>query len=156
MAKMQLDRLGEHLSGHKRIGLDSNILIYHLEAHPVYLPLTRQILSGIERGQWEGVISTVSLMEVTVQPWRLQQPRLALEYEALLANFPNLTIVDVDRTVARQAARLRGELGCQPPDAILVASTIVAGATLFVTNDARLARQVAPALATLCIDDFVG
>ncbi len=156
MAKMQLDGLVEDLSRHKRIGLDSNILIYHLEAHPIYLPLTRLILSGIERGQWEGVISTISLMEVTVQPWRLQQPRLALEYEALLANFPNLTVVDVDRTVARHAARLRGQLRCQPPDAILVASALVAGATLFVTNDARLTRQIAPALASLCIDDYVG
>ncbi len=153
---MQLNPLEEQLSGHRRIGLDSNILIYHLEAHPTYLPLTKQILSGIEQGRWEGVISTVSLMEVTVHPWRLQRPHLALEYETLLANFPNLILVDVDRSVARHAARLRGQFRCHPPDALVVASAIVAQATLFVTNDARLTQQIAPVIASLYIDDFVG
>jgi len=156
MTRQQLDRLEGQLSNHRYIGLDSNVLIYHLEAHPLYLPLTRRILSGIEQGRWGGVISTVSLMELTVLPWRLQKPRLALEYEALLAKFPNLNLVDVDRSVARHAAQLRGQLGCQPPDAILVATALVAGATLFVTNDTRLARQVTPVIACLALDDFAG
>ncbi len=34
------EALRERLREHARVGLDTSIFIYHLEAHPRYLPLT--------------------------------------------------------------------------------------------------------------------
>ena len=97
----------ERLARHTVVGLDTSIFIYHLEAHPRYLRLTQALLAGIQAGRQRAVTSTVTIMELTVRPWQVDRPAVAREYEALLVHFPNLTLADVTRDVARQAAQLR-------------------------------------------------
>ena len=91
------------LDGHAVVGLDTGIFIYHLEAHPRYLPLTRELLAGVRAGRQAAVTSAVTVMELTVRPWQVGRPAVAREYEALLVNFPNLTLANVTRAVARRA-----------------------------------------------------
>lgn len=149
-----MGNLGERIAAHTVVGVDTSIFIYHLEAHPVYLPLTQELLAGIEAGEREGVTSTVTIMELTVPAWRLERPSVARRYEALLANFPHLALVDVTRHVARQAAQLRARYRIRPADALQVATALVHGATAFVTNDRQLTR-LHPALDVVVLDDFV-
>lgn len=85
-------------------------------------------------------MSTVALMELTVRPWQLDRPDVARDYEAALSHFPNLTVADVTRPVAQEAARLRAAYRLRPADALHVATAVVHGATAFVTNDRDLAR----------------
>jgi predicted nucleic acid-binding protein len=98
------------------------------------------------------VTSTVTVMELTVRPWQLDRPAVAREYEALLAHFPHLTLVDVTREVARRAAQLRARHRLRPADALQAATALVAGATAFVTNDRSLAR-LSPALDVVLLDE---
>ncbi len=146
--------LTDALKGHTHLGLDTAIFIYHLEQHPHYFPLTHRLLSGIEAGQWTACTSVITLMELTVRPWRLNQPEVAMRYEAALAHFPHLSLVDVTRPVARQAAQLRAEFRLRPADAIQAATALASGATLWVTNDRDLAR-LSPLLDVLILDEFV-
>ncbi len=81
-------------------------------------------------------------MEVTVRPWQLQRPDVAQEYEALLAHFPHLTLVDLTRDSARMAAQLRADHRLHPADALQVSASLLGGATAFVSNDRRLSRLV--------------
>ena len=67
-----MERLTRALDTHTRIGLDTPVFIYHLEHHPRYSLVTQELLSGVESGQWEAVTSTITLMELTVRPWRLE------------------------------------------------------------------------------------
>ena len=142
------------LDGHAVVGLDTGIFIYHLEAHPRYLPLTRELLAGVQVGRQAAVTSAVTVMELTVRPWQVGRPAVAREYEALLVNFPNLTLADVTRDVARRAAQLRARYRVRPADALQVATALVHGATAFVTNDRRLAR-LEPELGILLLEGFV-
>ena len=135
-----MGEFGERLKGHEFVGLDTNVFIYHLEAHPCYLPLTRELLDGVQQGQRTAVTSTVTVMELTVRPWRVGRPAVAREYEALLVHFPNLILADVTREVARHAAQLRAGYRVRPADALQAATALVYGATAFVTNDRRLTR----------------
>lgn len=135
-----VDRLAKELKSSTVLGLDTSILIYHFEAHPDYLPLTQEILSWVFNGQKRAVTSVVTLMEINVRPFQLGREDIARKYEALLANFPNLAIVDIDREVARKAARLRSEYQIRTPDAIQIAACIVNGAEAFITNDRQLER----------------
>lgn len=64
-------------------------------------------------------------MELTVRPWQVGQPEVASRYEATLACFPNLTLVDVTRPVARQAAQLRAAYRLRPAGAIQAATALV-------------------------------
>ena len=122
--------LEQRLAAHQFIGLDTSIFIYHLEANPTYLPLTQRILKNVETGQGEGIISTVTLMELTVHPWRINRADVARQYEALLVNFPNLRLTDVSREIARQAAKLRAKYNVRPADALQVATALTGGATV--------------------------
>lgn len=149
-----MGRLGERLAAHARVGLDTAVFIYHLEAHPRYLPLTREVLTGVQTGRWMAITSTVTIMELTVRPWQINRPAVAREYEALLVHFPHLTVADVTRDVARRAAQLRARERLRPADALQVATALLHSATAFVTNDKAL-RRLSGLLDVLVLDDFV-
>ena len=149
-----MGHLGERLATHTIIGLDTSVFIYHLEAHPVYLPLTRELLAGVEAGRWTAVTPTVTVMELTVRPWQLDRPAVARAYEALLVHFPHLILADVTRDVARRAAQLRARYRIRPADALQVATALIHEATAFVTND-RLPTRLSPALDVVMLDNFV-
>lgn len=149
-----MGQLSQQLAGHTVVGLDTTVFIYHVEAHPRYLPLTQELLEGVEAGRWTAVTSTVTVMELTVRPWQLNRPAVARAYEALLAHFPHLVLADVTREVARRGAQLRARYRIRPADALQVATGLLRGATAFVTNDRRLAC-LAPVLDVVLLDDFV-
>jgi predicted nucleic acid-binding protein len=147
--------LEQRIATHPVIGLDTSVFIYHFEAHPKYLPLTRVILKRVQSGQCIGIVSTVAMMELTVHPWRLNRADIARQYEVLLVNFPNLKLSDVTREVARGAARLRARYNLRPADALQVATAIVEGATLWVSNDKKL-KKIEPELEAILLDEFIG
>ncbi|MCA9954029.1 MAG: PIN domain-containing protein [Anaerolineales bacterium] len=149
-----MEHLRRELAKHTQIALDSSIFIYHFEANPTYLPLTEVILTTIADGSCQGILSTVSIMEVTVWPWKQNRGDVARQYELLLANFPNLTIMDVSRDVARKAAQLRALYNVRPADALLVATGLIAGATAWVSNDTQL-RRLTSELEIFVLDDWL-
>ena len=149
-----MDELSKRLAKAKVIGLDTPIFIYFLENNERYGPLAQLTINGIEKGKWQGVTSTITLMEITVRPWQLGRESVAREYEAVLVHFPNLSVVDVDRNVARAAAQLRAKYNVSPPDALQVAASLSYGAKAFLTNDKRLSR-LQELIDILVLDDFV-
>jgi predicted nucleic acid-binding protein len=144
----------ERLAVHTTVGLDTSVFIYHLEAHPRYLPITQVLLVAIQAGRWAAVTSTVSFMELTVRPWQLDRPAVAREYEVLLVNFPNLLLCEVTRDIARRAAQLRAVYRLRPADALQLATALIQGATAFVSND-RALQRIAPLLDVLVLDDLL-
>jgi predicted nucleic acid-binding protein len=149
-----MDEFSKRLASAKVIGLDTSIFIYFLEPNPRYAPLAQIIINGIEEGKWQGVTSTITLMEITVRPWQLGREMVAREYEAILVHFPNLSIVDVDRNMARTAAQLRARYNVSPPDALQVAASVSFGAKVFLTNDKRLSR-LQELIDVIVLDDFL-
>jgi predicted nucleic acid-binding protein len=149
-----MGRLTERIRSFSVIGLDTAIFIYHFEENPTYLPLTRELLSSIEMGERKGVTSAITLMEIIVKPFALGRIDVARKYEAMLVNFPNLDIVDLDRDVIRQAARLRAEYRIRPPDALQVNASLLYGADVYITNDGSL-KRLQDKLDVIILDDFV-
>lgn len=147
-------KLAGRLEAHQLIGLDSSIFIYHFEANIKYLPLTEVILEGIEQGKYGGVTSTITIMETTVHPWRAGRSDVAREYEALLAHFPNLELIEATRDVARRAAQLRARYNIRPADALQVATAIESGAMAWVSNDKKL-RRIESEIEVIILEDFV-
>lgn len=144
----------ERLRSFSVVGLDTAVFIYHFEKNPTYLPLTHELFRSIEVGARAGVTSTITLMEIIVKPLALGQKDVARKYEVMLVNFPNLDIVDLDRDVIRQAARLRAEYRIRPPDALQVATSLLHGAEVFITNDGLL-KRLRGKLEVILLDDFV-
>ena len=62
----------------KKVGLDSSILIYHLEDLEPYSNLTENIFAAVAEGFLSAVLSTVSVTELLVQPFAAgHQDRIA-------------------------------------------------------------------------------
>lgn len=122
------------------VGLDTAPLIYFIEAHPTYRAKVRPFFEALNRRELRVVTSTVTLLEVLVQPFRRGDDSLTRQYRDVLLNVPGLDSVEVSRPIAEEAARLRAAHNLRALDAIQLATAISAGADAFLTNDARLPR----------------
>ena len=142
--------LTEALRPHSRIGLDTPVLIYQIEANAVFSDAAAQVLDQLRQATATGVVSILAILELQVRPLQLGRRGLAGRYEAIVRSIPNLTVVDIDARVARSAARLKATHGVRTVDALHIASCLLHGATAFVTNDARLRRvtEIRPIILT--------
>lgn len=141
------------LKRHSLIALDTSVFIYFIEHHPDYFPLCEQIFESLESGQIKASTATLSLLEILVQPYRLQNDSLVLKFYSLLTTYPNFTWVDMTLNVADLAAKLRAEHRLKTPDSIQAASAIHSGATGFICNDAAFKRI--KEFECLILDDFI-
>lgn len=125
------------IGAHQRVALDTSIWIYHFEAHADYLPLTTKVLTAVSKGRCEAIVSELCLLEILVRPLQLGLDDVADEYETLLTHFPNVQLVPISRAILFKAAALRAYHRFRTPDAILLATAILSGATRVITNDAQ-------------------
>ena len=126
--------------------LDTITLVYFLEHHPIHHDTAKRILKRIEKGQIEGVMSSLVFAELLVPAYRVDDSSRASSVLRLLRSFPNLRIVDLTPEISAEAARLRARYGLRTPDAIHAGSALAAGADLLVTNDRDLLK-VGPEIA---------
>jgi predicted nucleic acid-binding protein len=127
--------LEEFLKNHPLVFLDTSAFIYFVERHPRYSPFCDMLFSRIEAGKVRAATSTLTLLEVLVQPYQLKKDDLVIKFYALLTNYPHLTWVPMTLNVADHAAELRAEHRLKTPDSIQAASAIICGATGFICND---------------------
>jgi predicted nucleic acid-binding protein len=124
----------------ERISLDTNVFIYFLEDHPRYGPWCGSLFGLIERGHNPAVTSTITLLELLVQPYRDRQEELAQKIFALTSTYPKLEWVPLTMNLADRAAELRARYRLSTPDAIQLATAIGHKATRFYGNDRALRR----------------
>jgi len=137
----------------QRIGIDTNIFIYFLEGHPRYGAWCTSLFELIERGQNSAVTSTVTLLELLVQPYRDEKDDLAHKIFALTSTYPKLEWVPVTLNLADRAAQLRARYRLSTPDAIQLAAAISQKAVRFYGNDRGLHRV--NEIECIILDDLV-
>jgi predicted nucleic acid-binding protein len=121
---------------YKRIGLDTNVLIYYIEEHPIFLKKIEPLIDKIVQGKAIGITSYVTLLELLVKPLREGRLDLVDQYRAILTG--QLEMVPIDEAVSVKAAQLRAKYGFRTPDAIQLASVIQKKGDVFITNDRGL------------------
>jgi len=142
------------LQRHHVILLDSCIWIYYIEDHPRYADLIESMLAQCVDRKTRLLTSDLSLLEIKVAPLKQQSVAGAGEYELLLDRFPNLSLLPIDRAVLNRAARLRARYRLRTPDAIILASGLVHGATLAVSNDDDWNKV--SGIEHRCLDELAG
>ena len=117
------------------IYLDSCIVIYLVEKHPVhYAPLERRFREAARAGF---AASSLIILECLVGPLKRRDDVLEARFERF---FAAVTVLSHDESVFRKAAELRARSGIKPPDALHLATAEYYGCTELWTNDNRLAR----------------
>lgn len=146
---VSLSTLDRFLKKHQQIGLDSNILIYFIEGFPEYQKLTKKIFESIESGRNSGICSTLSLLEILIQPYRKNNEELVNQFYGLLTTYPHLKWVDMSLAIADLGAQIRAKYELKTPDSILLATAISSQATGFIGNDSKFKKVAEMDVLTL-------
>jgi predicted nucleic acid-binding protein len=136
---------------HRRIALDSNVLIYLLEGQGPLAEAAARIVDSIDSGERDGVMSAIGVAEILAGP-ATEGDAQAFELTAEALRESRIDVVPLDGSVAEDAAWIRGSIGLALADAVHIATARDAGATVFLTNDRRI-RSI-PRLAVSYLDDL--
>ena len=124
---------------HRRIAIDSNVLIYLLEGRDQRAEVAAQLIDAIAEGRVEGILASVGVAEVLVRTALAADGPLFEETAETIRDL-GLRVVPLDGLAAEDAAWIRGRTGASMPDAIHLACAKRSGVTAFVTNDRRIPR----------------
>lgn len=120
------------------IAIDSNVLVYWVEDHLEYAPILQPLFNAADSGERTIVASSLTLLEVLVDPYRKRNVKLAERYEHILTHGRGLVLAALDASVMRIAAQIRASHAVRTPDAIQLAVGLRYGCVAFITNDRRL------------------
>jgi predicted nucleic acid-binding protein len=141
------------LSRHRKVGLDTSIFIYQVEENYKYFHFTDSVFTWLEEPRSRAVTSTIMLLELLVQPYRLGDIDRVNGFYALFSTYPHLEWLAPTLEIADMGARLRAEYNLRTPDAIQAATSVNVDATGFLSNDPDF-RKV-PGLEVLILDDLL-
>lgn len=135
-----------------KIALDTNCVEYYLNDPPrqPWADCLDPIFHAALEGKVELYVSTVVVSELLAHVHFANRRSTGYDAELALMALLNrhFQILDVDGEVARAAGRLRGnyapgdKLVLKTPDALIAATSLANGHTLFVTNDEQLAHAL--------------
>lgn len=133
-------KVSDALQGLTKIFLDTAPVVYYIEANPGFTAVVDAVFTQLDQGQFQAVVSPVTLAECLVFPRRLGQVQLEQAFVEFLTNTEGIEFVVLDATIGQIAADFRVRYNLKLPDALQVATAISAGCDSFLTNDGQLQR----------------
>ena len=119
--------------------LDTNPIIYLTEGNPDFKASIASLFAEFDRAGARLITSELALTETLVVPLRTGDVELVAAYERLFDTF--IEALPISREVLITAARLRAETpGLKTPDAIHLATAILADADAFVSGDSGIKK----------------
>lgn len=132
---------------------DTQIVIYTIDRQPVYSPVCDPLWQAAQNGLLTITSSELMLLETLVGPLRSGDTVQAQRRENVW-NSANTYLIPITQNILREAARLRAAIpALKTPDAIHAATALLAGCTLFVTNDLGFKRV--PGLPLAILDEVL-
>ena len=128
-----------------RIYWDSMLFIYWMEDHPDFAGQVDAIHSRMKQRQDRLITGAFTFGEVLAGAYKRGNPALANEFRGLLRSVV-AEVIPFTAETADHYARIRGELGVTPADAIHLATAAQAGTDLFLTNDRSLMGKIVPGI----------
>jgi predicted nucleic acid-binding protein len=131
---------GLTLPANGAVYLDANGFIYSIERIDPYRAMLDILWQTVSAGQITVVTSELTLLEVLVRPLKVGDATIATLFRTVLRHTPDVQMLPITQSVLEEAAQLRATLGLKTPDAIHVATALLNGSKLFVTNDSAFRR----------------
>ncbi|HZZ43250.1 MAG TPA: PIN domain-containing protein [Tepidisphaeraceae bacterium] len=134
--------------------LDTNVFIYTLNAFPTLAPILTRLFTIIDIGQLQAITSELTLAELLVKPMRDGDIHAQQTCQSILLNNPRLTLMPIARHTLIESARLRAGSTLKLPDALHLATAILSGCDIFLTNDTHFRLPTSP-INILLLSDLV-
>jgi len=122
-----------------RLYLDANPIIYSIEGVPDFRTSALAWIERAEAPDGAVITSRLSRLECRVRPLRDGNTELLARFEGFFAR-EGLELAEITAEVVETATALRAAHGFRPPDAIHLATALLAQADVFLTGDRNLAR----------------
>jgi uncharacterized protein len=122
-----------------RLYLDANPIIYGIEGVPKFRAAALDWLERAEAAGGVVITSRLSRLECRVRPLREGNAELLARFEGFFAR-DGLELAEITAEVIEAATSLRAAHSFRPPDAIHLATALLAKADTFLTGDRDLAR----------------
>lgn len=134
-------RLVKDLEDAGSLFVDTAPIIYYIEGHPAYGPITRTIFEHSVNNGIRPYSSVLMLTEVLVKPVQVNDVALTRLFSNFIRSGHNFRLIDINPDIAEIAGYLRGNHRfLKTIDALQIASAIHVRAEIFVTNDERLRK----------------
>lgn len=137
--------------------VDTSAALSYLTGTEPTSPLAEQLFdSFVVTGRNPASLSIVTVGEILVRPFRSGTAAVATA-EGFLRHFAEIRLVEVSYDIAREAARMRAATGIRTPDALIIATALVTGVDILVTNDRSWragAAAIAPGLKVCLLADL--
>jgi predicted nucleic acid-binding protein len=121
--------------------VDTNIFISARNRHERGFAACRKVLDQIDRGDLTAIVSTVTIAEIRSGMSREEIPTAWKAMLSHLLTSPNYRVESVDADIAESAGELRATKQLALPDALVVATGQLRGASYLVTQDRALGRR---------------
>lgn len=133
--KSRLDEFRGELANVRHALLDTNACIYFLNEQEPWLTLVRTVLDRGERGLLRLTVPGIVLMELMVDAFRNNDELERRRIEIMLTGTPFIELLPLSRHVLMAAAEIRGKLGAQLADAMVIGSACVDDTDVIIGND---------------------
>ncbi|BAQ62908.1 hypothetical protein GM3708_3314 [Geminocystis sp. NIES-3708] len=137
----------------KKIYLDTNIFIYAVEGYEEYLEHLDLLFNYLEYGLLQAITSELSLSEVLVKPMIDKNINLQNIYQDMIQNSSSLEVINIDRKILIESAKIRSKTKIKLPDSIHGATAILNNCSDFLTNDKQL--NLLPDINVIILEDLL-
>ena len=146
--------LEEELDLARSVFVDTAPIIYYIQGHSGYGPLSKKAFEHLRRRRIPAHTSVLTLTEVLVKPVQVDNLELAKIFSDFIKSSFYLKLSQIDTVIAERAGHLRGRHSfLKAMDALQIACAISLGSDIFLTNDEKL-RQT-PDIKILILKDFL-
>lgn len=101
--------IDDELSNITSLFIDTAPIIYFIEAHPHFGPLSKTIFDSFLSGRFMAYSSVITLTEVLAKPVESGDEKLSRRFSEFLERGKNLELLEITAAIAKQAGRLRGQ-----------------------------------------------
>jgi predicted nucleic acid-binding protein len=121
--------------------LDTNIFIYAMEGFEDYKESLSNLFEDVGKNLVKAVTSELTIAEVLIKPIKDGKTELCRQFNAAIQSSGGLQVIPITRGVLLQAAKIRAGIGVRLPDAIHLATALLSGCNVFLTNDRSIAKH---------------
>ncbi len=133
--------------------LDTVIFIYLFEHNDKYATFLKEFFSLLELGNKKILFSSLLLTELLAAPFKTGDQNIAKAWLAYFKTAPNIEIIDLNPSIAVDAAFLRSKYNIKTPDSVHLATAMQKSGAVFLTNDKDLKKV--KEVKVIIIGDFL-
>ena len=136
----------------KKIFLDATPVIYFIQQDENFFAQIKKIFKFIKEKNFKVISSDVTTAEACVYAYRQKNLDWLNAFDNLM-KFLDVEIIHTNEEIARKTSKIRAEYkSFETPDAFNLATAVISGCDIFLTNDKRLKKF--DEVQCLLVEDF--